>query len=390
MMNRLTGRLKILLYAKLMVMIVLLTLLSIGCSTFSNPEVVRPTPDPIAEPEPSNTMLTRYGDNIVYYDFSKIPVSSLVLNKKISVPDDLKKYLDDKYNNPRIEDSLRFAQDFWEEAAKLGFNPDQFKVMTVRQTIRAIVKIIGSRFTYLDVDNERSAFAKEYGTYLSTDTYFHLGLGDCDKYTFATIAGFHLVKESNPRLQNVYLSRKDLGGYNIYYAWISVLILQENRLVLSHIDPTFADNDGKLEADDFHLILRSNIFIADFYRSLSGYENWLFAYQILDKAIPEAESKRQREKIASRMTRLALRISFYKPAVGVEKILPLIQLYETEGFTKTRDNFLFRTYRIYSAAGKETEAENYKQKLYKEFPDSFWTNYVKTFCAVNEAITPRK
>lgn len=331
-----------------------------------------------AETSPVQEITTRekYGQNIIYYDFSKIPLDSLILDEEIALPTDLKKFLDDDFNNPKIQDPQQFEQTFWKETDKLGFTADKFKEMTVLQAIKTVVKIVGARITYCDVDGDTN-FTKTYGQHLPIDVYFELGLGDCDKYRSATIAAFKIIKPLNPRLKNVYLSTEELGGNTQLHAWVSVVIPQQDRLILSHIDPTFYDNGGKLEADDFHITLRNNIFLARFYRELSGCENQVYAYQIFENGNPAVKSDVELEEILDEMSFLTLIIAIYKPELAVEKILPVIQLYETKGFTFTLDALLYRAYEIYSAAGNKQEADKYKQRLLNEFPDSFWVKKIK-------------
>ena len=324
----------------------------------------------------AETTIEKYGQNIVYYDFSKIPVDSLVLDKEIPLPNDLKYCLSSIIYSPRIQNPQSFERLFWEEANKLGLAADKFKEMDIQQAVTAIVKVVGSRITYCLVDKDTS-FINKYGEHLSIDKYFYLGLGDCDKYRNACIAAFKIVKVLNPKLQNVYLSTKGFGGNQQPHAWVSVIIPQETLLILSHIDPTFYDNGGALEADEFHITLQNNIFLGYFYGILLGSENNLYAYQIFEKAVPMIEDEKQLENILDRMSFYALVTSIYNPQLAPEKILPVIQLYETKGFTAILDKLLYRAYKIYKAAGKTEEAEKYKQRLLTEFPNSYWVRKVK-------------
>lgn len=329
------------------------------------------------ETSPIQEIATRekYGQNIIYYDFSKIPLDSLILDEEISFPNDLKNFLNDEFNNPKIQDPQRFEELFWKEADKLGFTADKFKEMNIYQAIKAVVKIVGARITYHDVDGDTN-FTKTYGQHLPIDVYFELGLGDCDKYRGATLAAFKIIKPLNPRLRNVYLSTEELGGNTQFHAWVSVVIPQQDRLIVSHIDPTFSDNGGALEADDFHITLQNNFFLARFYRKLSGWENQVYIYQIFENGLPAVKSDGELEEILDEMSFVVLIIAISKPELAVEKILPVIQLYETKGFTFTLDALLYRACEIYSRAGNTSEAEKYKQRLLTEFPNSYWSKFI--------------
>lgn len=321
--------------------------------------------------------LERYGKNIIYYDFSKIP-DNLVLDRKIELPEDLKEFLNYVINNPRIETPSRFEQEFWEEAHKLDYTLDKLKNASVKEAVMAAVKIVASRFTFCYVDKDE-VFIKEFGAHLSKDVYFHLGLGDCDKYREATIAVFKIIKRLNPKLQNVYLSTQRLGGNVRGHAWVSVVILQDSRLILSHIDPTYYDNGSKLEADEYHICLEHNIFIAYFYKALPGCDNYIYAYQILEQAFlkVKVENKERREMILDDMSLLALRISVHKPEATPDRVLWTMEQYEAERFTKNLDAILYRVYLVYSNAGNKLEAEKYRQRLLKEFPNSSHAGWIK-------------
>lgn len=318
----------------------------------------------------------RYGKNIIYYDFFKIP-DNLIIDIGIKLPHDLKKFLKSKWNSPGIKNRSHFEQEVWEEANKLGYTPDKVKNMGVKEAIMAAVKIVASRLTFCYVD--RDDFAEKHGAFLPHDVYFHLKLGDCDKYRGITIGVFNIIKKLNLKLQNVYLSTEELGGNSgTGHAWVSVVIPQHNYLVLSHIDPTFYDTSGGLfEKGDSYICLEHNIFIAYFYKSLYGYDNYIYAYQILEEGCLKVKNKKQRERILSDMSFIVGVISIHKPKIALDKILQVLKQYETEGFTENLDAVLYRAYQVHLEAGNKIEAEKYKQRLLKEFPNSHWIKWVK-------------
>jgi len=319
----------------------------------------------------------RYGKRIIYYDFSKIP-NNFVLTEKTKLPKDLKKFLDDEFNNPRIKNPSRFEKEVQEEAANLGFSLDELKRAGFREVITAAVKIVASRLDYYPVDLDKS-FIKKYGEYRSADFYFHLKLGDCDKYRDAVIAIFNLVKKSNKRLKNVYLSREKLGGNpDNRHAWVSILIPQKNYLILSHIDPTFYDADNNhLEASSFHICLERNIFIAYFYKELEGCDNLLYSYQILTRAFFKTKDKKGQERLLNEMSFIVLLISIYKPRIAADEISWLVEEYEAVGLKKNLDSLFYRAYAIYSRAEETLKAEKYKKRLYKEFPNCYWVKKIE-------------
>jgi len=340
------------------------------------------TPKPIPSVNKEILARERYGKYIIYYHFSEIS-DNLTSNQQIELPKDLKKYLSDKWNNPKIENCTRFEEEVWQEAAKLGYSPEKLKTPSVKDAIMAAVEIVGSRLTYYDVDIDME-FIKEHGEFLPNDVYFHLGLGDCDKYRDAIIAVFALIKELNPGLQNVYLSNEELGGNFCRHAWVSVLILQEDCLILSHIDPTFYDNDGSLEAEDgFHITLKHNIFLTKFYDKLVNYsdfedryDNCLFVYQIFYDKLPGIEEEEIREDVLTEMGSVAGDLSIYgknKSREYLDKIIWVLEQYEAEGFVQNLPRLLDYARENCLKDGNEDLAEYYKQRLINEFPDSYYT-----------------
>ncbi len=317
----------------------------------------------------------KYDKQIIYYDFSKIP-DNLVLDKKIKPPKDLKKFLGNKWNNPRIKNHERFEQEFWEEANKLGYTLDKFRKIDFKEAVIAAVEIVAARLTYYLVDDDKD-FIKKYGEYLPHDVYFHLKLGDCDKYRDTTIAAFNIIKKLNPRLQNIYLSIQCLGGNFQRHAWVSIIIPQKDYLALSHIDPTLYDNGGLLEVSNYHICLEHSIFIAYFYKALHGYKNLMHTYQILHEEFLKTEDRKWQEILLRDMSLTASSISIYKPKVALNKVLWAAELYEAKGFTKDMGVILYSLYEAHLKAGNKSEAEKYKQRLLKEFPNSFWTNLMK-------------
>lgn len=333
----------------------------------------------------------KYGKNIVYFDFSQFD-EGLVPNEKIKLPKDLEEYLDSIFSTPEIKNPQQFKEDFWEEAYRLNYSVEKFKKMSVKEAIMAAVEITASRYTYMEVDDKKGEFVKKYGDSHPDDFYFHLGLGDCDKYRASTIAAFSIIKDFNPKLENVYLSTEELGGTMEGHAWVSVLIPQKTCLWLSHIDPTFYDNDDSLEAAIYdkdeaatygkyevfyannfvHIWVDNDSFKAYFYHTLDDY---VFAYDLFEEALSKTKDEVRIERLLDDMSFSVLLLSPYKTAV--DKMEWVRQQYESRGFTENLDTILYRSYKVYADAKNLEVSEKYKQRLFKGFPDSYWTKLIK-------------
>ncbi len=316
-----------------------------------------------------------YGKNIVYFDFSKLP-EELIPKEKMKLPSDLEKSLNKGYDKPEIKNEQVFMGDFWKEAVKLDYSPDKFKEMGFKKAIQAAVEITASRFTYTLVDDSGNWFAQKHGKSLSTDEYFHYGFGDCDKYRNATIAAFEFIKSFNPKLENVYLSKEEFGGSKEWHAWVSIIIPQKDHLIISHIDPTFYDNDGELEASkdefDSHILVYNDAFKAYFYHKLGDYE---YACSLFEEALSRTMDEKTIEKLLDDMSYTVLRMS--NKRISSEKIEWVRQQYESKGFKDNLDDILYRSYKVHKQTGNKEESQTYLQRLFEEYPKSYWSKLVK-------------
>ena len=109
--------------------------------------------------------------------------------------------------------------------------------------------------------------------------------------------------------------------------WVAILIVQENSLILSHIDPTFYDigrqSPKKLLADDdWYITLKNDIFKACFYRELGGGDlsNLSHAYDIFEEKYNNIADRKPREEILENMNFIAFRMAITgQPQVALQK-----------------------------------------------------------------------
>jgi len=189
---------------------------------------------------------------IVYSDFSEIDFDSIPI-EKIKLPSDLggldrhllhgKSYGGFK---PKISNAETLKKLIFAEASKLDYDIKRISALSAKDAIMLSVEIVASRMKYHLVDSDHD-FIVKHGSHLPIDEYFELGLGDCDKYSGALMAVFELIKKNNSNLENVYVTR-DLGGLSIPHSWNNITLLTKDKVILTHIDPTFYDNGGELEA----------------------------------------------------------------------------------------------------------------------------------------------
>ena len=317
------------------------------------------------------TTFEKYGRNIKYYSFSQLDEGRIPLGE-MKLPNDLEHYITNDSYQPLIENPKKFRDEVMQEALKLGYKEESFRSMSAKEAIMAAVEITGSKINYLSVDWNRD-FINEHGESLPRDRYFSIGLGDCDKYRDITIAIFGIIKKENPKLKNVYLSIEELGGYMWDHAWVSILIPRDDEIMLCHIDPTFYDNGGKLEAGEKHIMVKNGAYQGYFYRKLNDCEN---SYMIFDEAMQKC-SKEELETLIDAASFTLFLFSGSKAEFGAERIEGLLQRYSSEGFNARLDTMLYRAHRIYKEAGNREKSEHYRQRVLTEFPDSYWVGNLK-------------
>lgn len=363
-------------------LVVLMSFL-LGCAHSPPSEIKNPTAIPALKPPLESTMFEKYGKNIIYYSFYKIP-KNINLQKDVPKPKDLEKYLanplrDRSLTNPLlVADPQRFQKDIREEMANCGYGIADFQKMNMEEAVLAAVKITCSRIEYGFLDENK--FRQKYQRKTYIDDNFHFRIGDCDKYTDLTITIFDFIKKFNPRLKNVYLLHSDLGG-NIYteHMWVAILIVQDSKIILSHIDPTFYDVGRQapkklLADDDWYITLENDVFKACFYRELEigSMSNLLCAYDIFEKAYARASNKKLQEKILENMNFTAFKMAVWGyPKIAMEKNGWVMNQYTQKKFGKHRAAIIFNNFWIYKLSGDKKLAEQCKEELREKYPKKF-------------------
>lgn len=213
-----------------------------------------------------------YKNNIEYQNLSDIDFTSLP-KKEIRLPYDLEyKIFYSFLNQPTVSDEHKLEEMIFDEANKLGYTKDKITKLPAKSLIQLCADIIASRFKYHLVDNDRD-FIAEHGSFLHLEKYFELGLGDCDKYSDAFTFTFRTMKKINPNLTNVYASScalTDWGGNILPHQWNAIITVTTDKIIISHIDPTFYDAGNKLEAEiGYHVPEDKLEFLDRFYQDLS-------------------------------------------------------------------------------------------------------------------------
>lgn len=317
----------------------------------------------------------RYGTNIVYLNFLSIP-RNLDWSVHYPAPRDLADSLNQRHNKYRIENNKRFTEMIWAEGKKSGINPGTVASAHPLDCVKMAVDIVASGITYHLVDNDKK-FIKKHGEFLPHDKYFSLGLGDCDKYASLVIAVFDIFKQHNHRLQNIYISSDHFGGEALLHAWNSVIILQKDKMILSHIDPTFHDNSGELEAQiDYHIITDGKYYQYNFYGSICGRESALFCWELLRSKFND--NSPQPRRIYRQLLQSFKRLVIYDIDRAQRELSFMRKIHRVGRYRQIEDEYFYSVFYLYAKTKNKQMAGNYLAKMKENYPRSFWTKIAES------------
>ena len=310
----------------------------------------------------------RYGRNIVYQDFYDIDFNSLP-HEKIKKPTDLIDWVYDFYCKD-IKDEKLMDKLILEKAESLGHSYRDLMGLSAKDAIKLCADITASGLTYKEVDNDKN-FLQRYGRNLPTEKYLEIGLGDCDKYEKVTRGAFRFIKKINSNLDNIYDFDEGFGGKTVRHAWNSFVLLRENDMILTHIDPTNYDTGGELEARRGYHLPKSDLeILARFYCEIGDYEH---SYLLHKEALGESLSSSDKDRILEQLAYLAgaqledrNKMKFVRQEYA--KLGP-------EGFCG--DSILYYSYMLERHKKNMSEAEKYSSELLKKYPDSYWAKNIK-------------
>jgi len=191
-----------------------------------------------------------YQRNIFYQDFSKIKINKSL--DKTAIPEDVSREILIGDLITKFQDRKRFEKEVFLEAEKLGYTMDKIKSLDSRESVEAAVKIVSSRMTWEDVDDEESNFFKKNGK-LNIDNYFYLGRGDCDKYSLLTSCVFGIIKQQ-AGIGNIHVLPFSLGGNpGLKHVWNTVVFIEKDKITFSDIDAVQYDSKKSMDATFWHL-----------------------------------------------------------------------------------------------------------------------------------------
>lgn len=312
----------------------------------------------------------RYGENIIYQNLSDIDFSSLPA-EKIRIPSDLENAME----KPKVENHALLEKIVFEDVSKFGYKIGDIGKLQAKEAIDLAVKIVCKRLKYLDVDNDEK-FIKKHGEDLSIEKYLEIGKGDCDKYADAFTVIFNLIKRMNYNLKNVYVSNNDLGGNIQLHKWNSLVFVEEDKLVLTHIDTTSYDNKGKLEGErGYHLPEDNDLLLAKFYKTVNGFAP---SYDLYEKALQRCGTMGCKAEILDDMCFDAFMLGDgQRLGHAREQFLNLASDIDLiNNFGAYYSSILFYSYNMEEKKGDKDKAERFKGELLKKFPDSYWVGVI--------------
>ncbi len=266
-----------------------------------------------------------------YFDFSKMPQLDIP-SDKVRIPNSLEnliEYLSNK--STKISYPREFNCEVLKVAEELGYTKQKINMLELSELIKLSTKIVEEKLTYHYVDSD-PVFIKKHGASLPIDHYFYLEMGDCDKYADLTIATYNFLKSmnSNPKNKNVYLTR-NIGGELPDHAWVTVVVgISPNDIYCTHIDPTFEDNGGKLEATTEHV--NPDYFEFKFFYWLGTHSGYIKSNQLIDDLlVEETDNQKIAELMAGRAGNLKGLKNNLEAAMTYEKAAHLTDSSDLKG-----------------------------------------------------------
>jgi len=343
-------------------------------------EIVSEPEEPIEEKLSPKEMLYK---ELVYMDYSSIDFE--VPKEKIIWPNYF--YV----NEPRIKNSGKLEEIIYNEAIRLGYSKEKLNTLSIKDVIDLSIEIVCNLLEPYDVDWDKE-FLIKYGEYLPIEEYLGIGLGDCDKYADALKAVFDIIDKDNPNTDLIFLFSGRTGGYVIPHRWNVICFKTDDKLVITHIDPTFYDVYGDLEAEigyhfpNNHLELEAR-FLDDI---------WLFedSYILFDRLYSEYLEKEKEEPYsydlysdpycfdcswkdvqASVLREMAYLSYQLENKEKMDKTREMYcQLYSDDELAKSPhyDTILYYSYGVEKETGDISKANEFKEELILKCPNSYW------------------
>ncbi len=303
-----------------------------------------------------------YGKNIEYQDFSKIDFSSLNKNK-IPVPRKLKEKLKLSRYVTHVEKPELLEELIMKEVKKLGVKKTEIADLQPKEAIMLSMDVAAESLDYFRVDKDKEFIAK-HGKHLPMEKCMQLGKGDCDKYTNIAVLSFNLFKKNNPKLNNVYLLEDSVGPEQAH-AWVTLVILDNNEIITSALDPTFYDSKKELEGEKgIHTPYNESERVSDFYRLMRDFET---EYSLLEEALQDNTLKEDDKE------RLSYKLVLTATILGTrEEIESARDYYWKLERGDYIDEVLYWLYKFEVDEKNPERAEIYKTWLLECCPDSFW------------------
>jgi hypothetical protein len=308
-----------------------------------------------------------YRKNIEYQNLSEIDFTSLQ-EEKVPIPKELEMKI--KYRKEhffRIKNQKLLEELIFEEVEKLGVKKAETTSLHPEKAIKLSMEVTASVFDYFLVDGKE--FIAEHGASLPIEEYMQLRQGDCDKYTDVAVLAFNLFKENNPHLKNIYLLNDSVGPIE-KHIWVTAVMLDNNRIITTSLDPTFYDNGNGLEGKEGTHIPKNNLVrLADFYSLL---EDTKGAYLLIEEIL---QDKTVGEEVKERLlSNLFFEVYWQDDREKMESI----RKHYLELENKNRlDEVLYYSYEFETEEKNSEAAEAYKNWLLTDFPDSDWTKKLK-------------
>lgn len=329
--------------------------------------------EPIPE-VPLETVEEIYGyENVHLTEFNELDFDDLS-TEQVKVPSDLETELENSKDGQYlpIENEFTFNQTIYETAEKLGYQKSDLQYLEPKEAVLLTLQIVRETLDYKLVDRpflEEEGIKKLNPDFLPVyqtpiDTYFHMAIGDCDKFSGLVMYIFDLMKKINPNLANIYIANEDLGGNrDAPHSWNSIVLMFGDKIEVAHVEPQFFSETCEfqnkcLTPSDYYV--NSNTFDFELMYSLNDFDS---AVENAEETYETIESREEKARFLKELTHSYNHSSLPNKKEGIMMVDQLYQDDELDDYVKPYIPILASVIAFQITEGEIDKAQDSLNKL---------------------------
>lgn len=272
------------------------------------------------------------------------------------LPSDLEKAigLDFREKNIELRDKAKFEREVFGIAEKLGYSKEKIKSLQPLEALELVGYIVAENYEFKFINYSDKTI----------DEIFEARRIKCTDYMYSVIAVFDIIKEINPRLNNVYVTTHLFCRY-IGHAWNTIVVMGKEDVQVAYFDATWYDTG---ETEDFNATDKWHIdferWKSQLYADLGDYDA---AQQELKQLIEKTKDERRLEQLLERSAYYYFAAHENKTSLKVYE-----QLLEDFQDSKSKDEYIYYVGWNSYVLGDYERVEECIKILREQYPDSLY------------------